>query len=62
VARSEEAALRGLVASGPSQLSLSAALRVRDVQRPTAEDLDAAERRVTIKHAAARPDQPRERS
>ena len=62
MAKSDESALRGLVAAGPSQLSVSAALRARDALRLTDEDLEAAESRVTIKHAAPRPDQPRDRS
>jgi hypothetical protein len=60
--KSDESALRGLVAPGPSQLTVSAALRIRDALRVTPDDLDRAERTVTIKHAAPRPDQPRERS
>jgi hypothetical protein len=60
--KADESALRGLVASGPSQLGISGALRVRDVHRLTEADVEAAESRVTIKHAAPRPDQPRERS
>jgi hypothetical protein len=36
------------VGAGPSQLGVSGALRGRDVNRPTAEDLAAAERDVVI--------------
>ena len=62
MSRSDESALRGLVAPGPTQLSVSAALRVRDALRLDAADLEAAEQRVVVKHAAPRVDQPRERS
>lgn len=40
--------LRGLVGSGPSQLSLSAALRARDASRPTPEDLAEAEAELVV--------------
>jgi len=40
--------LREIVGAGPSQLGVSGALRGRDVNRPTAEDLAAAERDVVI--------------
>ena len=40
--------LREIVGAGPSQLGVSGALRGRDVNRPTAEDLEAAERDVVI--------------
>ena len=40
--------LRGLVGSGPSQLSLEAALRARDASRPTPEDLAEAEAEVVV--------------
>ena len=60
--RSDESALRGLVAPGPSQLSVSAAMRARDALRLSDEELESAEERVVVKHAAPRPDQPRERS
>jgi hypothetical protein len=38
-----ERGLRGLVGAGPSQLSISAAMRARDAARPTAADIAAAE-------------------
>ncbi len=37
------AGLRGLVGAGPSRVSLSAALRARDLDQPTDADLAAAE-------------------
>lgn len=40
--------LRGLVGSGSSQVSVTAALRARDAARPTEEDLAEAEARVVI--------------
>ena len=43
-----ERALRDLVGNGSSQLGLSAALRARDVNRPTDDDLAAAERETVI--------------
>jgi hypothetical protein len=43
-----ERGLRSLVGAGPSQLGVSGALRGRDVNRPTEEDLAAAERDVVI--------------
>src|SRR5947208_12428067 len=36
-------ALRALVGAGPSKVGISAALRARDVSRPTDEDIAAAE-------------------
>jgi hypothetical protein len=43
-----ERGLRDLVGSGPSQLGVSGALRGRDVNRPTAEDIAEAERDLQI--------------
>jgi hypothetical protein len=43
-----ERGLRDLVGAGPSQLGVSAALRGRDLNRPTDEDLAEAERDVVI--------------
>lgn len=43
-----ERGLRGLVGSGSSQVSVTAALRARDAARPTDEDLAEAEARVVI--------------
>jgi len=40
--------LRDLVGAGPSQLGVSGALRGRDVNRPTEEDIAAAERDVVL--------------
>jgi hypothetical protein len=43
-----ERGLRDLVGAGPSQLGVSGALRGRDVNRPTDEDLAEAERTIVI--------------
>jgi hypothetical protein len=43
-----ERGLRGLVGSGSSQVSVTAAMRARDAARPTDEDLAAAADRVVI--------------
>ncbi|HLY33753.1 MAG TPA: hypothetical protein VKQ07_04415 [Jatrophihabitantaceae bacterium] len=40
--------LRDLVGAGPSQLGVDGALRGRDVNRPTDDDLADAEREVVI--------------
>ena len=45
---SADRGLREIVGAGPSQLGVSGALRGRDVKRPTADDLAAAERDVVI--------------
>jgi hypothetical protein len=42
--RDAERGLRGLIGAGPSQVSLSAAMRARDASRPTDEDLSRADR------------------
>ncbi len=47
-ADSGERGLRDLIGAGSSQLGVSGALRGRDVNRPTAEDLAAAERDTII--------------
>jgi len=46
--RDSERGWRELAGSSPSQVGLSGALRARDVARPTAEDLAAAERSITV--------------
>jgi hypothetical protein len=46
--RGVERGLRDIVGAGPSQLGISRALRARDVNRPTADDLAAAERDTVI--------------
>ena len=46
--RETERGLRGLIGSGASQVSLSAALRARDAARPDGTDLAAAERDLVI--------------
>jgi hypothetical protein len=43
-----ERGLRGLVGAGPSQVGVSGAMRARDAARPTAEDIEAAERDLII--------------
>lgn len=43
-----ERGLRGLVGGGSSQVNVRAAMRARDAARPTAADLAAAERDLTI--------------
>jgi hypothetical protein len=43
-----ERGLRDIVGGGSSQLGVSGAMRARDVDRPTAEDLAAAERDLVI--------------
>lgn len=40
--------LRGLVGAGPTQVSITAALRARDASRPEPEDIAAAERNLTF--------------
>jgi hypothetical protein len=45
---SGERGLHSLVGAGPSQLGVSGALRGRDVNRPTEDDLAEAERDVVI--------------
>jgi hypothetical protein len=44
-----DGALRGLVGAGRTRLSLSAAMRARDVARPDADDLAEAERVVAAR-------------
>jgi hypothetical protein len=51
----EERGLRDLVGSGPSQLGVQGALRGRDVNRPTEQDLADAERDVEIVRRNWRP-------
>ncbi|HEX2903807.1 MAG TPA: hypothetical protein VHO01_10175 [Jatrophihabitans sp.] len=46
--KSDDRAWRELVGSGPSQVGVSGALRARDVARPGAAELAAAERDVVI--------------
>ncbi|MFG1676957.1 hypothetical protein [Micromonospora sp. NPDC049282] len=43
-----ERGLRGLVGSGSSQVSVTAAMRARDAARPTEDDLAQAEERVVL--------------
>jgi hypothetical protein len=46
--RDGERGLRGLIGSGASQVSVSAALRARDAARPTDADLAEAEERLVV--------------
>jgi hypothetical protein len=48
VDRDTERGLRGLLGSGSSQVSVSAAARARDAARPTDEDVRRAEQDLTI--------------
>jgi hypothetical protein len=59
-----DAMLRGLVGPGRSRLSLSAAMRARDVARPTEADLAWAEENVVLRHAytQSRPEPPGEKA
>ena len=61
--REAERGLRGLVGSGSSQVSVSAALRARDAARPTEEQLADADRDLTIvrRNWTPREDLPRSR-
>ncbi|MDM4720379.1 hypothetical protein QTQ03_12630 [Micromonospora sp. WMMA1363] len=43
-----ERGLRGLVGSGSSQVSVTAAMRARDAARPTEQDLAEAESQVVL--------------
>jgi hypothetical protein len=51
-----ERGLRDLVGAGRSQLGVSGALRGRDVNRPTDDDLAEAERDVVIVHRNWKPE------
>jgi hypothetical protein len=44
----DERGLRDLVGAGPSQVGVSGALRARDVDRPSADDLARAEHEVVL--------------
>ncbi|SDZ41615.1 hypothetical protein SAMN05444365_11453 [Micromonospora pattaloongensis] len=46
--REAERGLRGLVGSGASQVSVTAALRARDAARPSDADLAEAEQRLVV--------------
>lgn len=50
--------LRDLVGAGPSQIGVSGALRGRDVNRPTEQDLAEAERDLVIVQRHWKPDDP----
>jgi hypothetical protein len=52
-----ERGLRDLVGAGHSQLGVSGALRGRDVNRPSEDDLAAAEREVVIVRRNWQPDE-----
>jgi hypothetical protein len=53
-----ERGLRDLVGAGRSQLGVGGALRARDVNRPTEEDLAEAERDVVIVRRNWKPTRP----
>lgn len=53
-----ERSLRDLAGSGSSQLGVSAALRARDVNRPTEDDLAEAERNLILARRDWSPDNP----
>ncbi|WP_438865781.1 hypothetical protein [Paractinoplanes atraurantiacus] len=61
--REAERGLRGLVGSGSSQVSVTAALRARDAARPTDEQLADADANLTIvrRNWVPREDLPRNR-
>lgn len=61
--REVERGLRGLVGSGSSQVSVTAALRARDAARPSEQDLADADRDLTIvrRNWVPREDLPRNR-
>ena len=46
--RETDRGLRGLIGSGTSQVSVTAALRARDAARPTDNDITEAEQRLVI--------------
>src|ERR1700742_3675569 len=46
--------LGGLVGSGPSRVGTDGAMRARDVARPSAAELAAAEEELVSRHAAQR--------
>jgi hypothetical protein len=51
-----ERGLRDLIGAGHSQVGVSGALRARDVNRPTADDLAEAEQELVIVRRNWRPD------
>ena len=48
--------LGGLVGAGPSKVGVDGAMRARDVARPSAKDVEDAERDLVLRHAAQRTD------
>jgi hypothetical protein len=52
-----ERGLRDIVGAGHSQLGVSGALRARDLNRPTDDDLAAAERDVVVVRRNWKPDE-----
>jgi len=48
--RGEEGAAAALTGGGPSQLGVSGSMRARDVSRPTADDVAAAEKLVQVSY------------
>jgi len=51
-----ERGLRGLVGAGPSQLTISAAMRARDAARPTPDELAAADELPLVRRNYVPPD------
>lgn len=51
----DERSARGLVGGGPSQVRRDQAMRVRDIDRPTAADLADAEASLRIVHRNWKP-------
>jgi hypothetical protein len=54
--------LRDLVGAGPSRVGVSGALRGRDVNRPTDDDIAEAERDLQIVRRNWKPEKPQEPS
>jgi hypothetical protein len=54
-----ERGLRDLVGAGHSQVGVSGALRARDANRPTDDDLAEAEQNLVIVRRNWRPDEPK---
>jgi len=50
--------MQGLTGSGSSRVGVQGAMRARDVSRPSAEDIDEAERSVIVQHGRSVDDEP----
>lgn len=53
--KDNERGVRALIASGPSQISRIATMRARDINRPTDEEIAAAEADVEVIHRNWKP-------